>query len=234
MTAHRPASPPAPSPPDFLLDLAQGEVAGGGAAVAAAANGGGKDSGGGGELIGQPAITALWSTYEDFARRHKQGFTQQAQLSELTLLLEPPAKGSGAGGPKGGLAASAGADGGKGPHSSASGVGARGSGPMRALSSMLRRGSANGRSSSGGGGDSDEEDAPYLTREITRVFSKGAAADVEVGGCGAAVRAVNRALGTADRGGAGYWMQLKVRGGGAGVQAAVHAVQCAVKTPVFY
>jgi hypothetical protein len=49
-----------------------------------------------------------------------------------------------------------------------------------------------------------------------QVFSKSpsfaaAAAEGDAGCCGAAVAKVTKTLGVADRGGAGYWMQLKVR-----------------------
>jgi hypothetical protein len=67
---------------DFLLDLAQGEVAGGrdggdsddtGADARDAK--GGKGAGVGGALTGPAAVTALWASYEEFQRWGRPGFS---------------------------------------------------------------------------------------------------------------------------------------------------------------
>jgi hypothetical protein len=189
---------------DFLLDLAQGEVAGGGGK--AAANGGGKgkqqpkddrkkggaaaaaNGGGDGELTGPAAIQALWASYEEFARTHKQGFTKPEQLKDLTLQLEPPAATAPAG-KSGGASAAAAAVG----HSAVqlaerasvkagleegqavngesgrqlSSVTPRSSfraSSMRVISNIMKHGRLGD-----GGSDDDSEDEGMPGREITRV-----------------------------------------------------------------
>jgi len=144
-----------------------------------AAAGGGGDEGNSGELTGQAAVTALWSSYEEFARTHKQGFTRDEQLGDVRLLLEPPAPTVKAraiptnskhsvGGGKGSLEEGRGGDavGGKPPLPRSQSRGSASHG-LRALSSMILR-----RQSGGGVGGSDDEDEAAdeaVNREITRV-----------------------------------------------------------------
>ena len=263
---------------DFLLDLAQGEVARGagpggggggggdgegdgsadggrkagkrnGAAAAAAAaaapagdgNGNGNgaaDDGTSTALVGPRAVRALWATYEDFARSHRQGFAAAAQLDGLELLLEPRAG-------KGGLQSVAELDSAAAAAAGGGGGSSGGGGALRVLSSIiLRRSSGTGGGGSGGGGgehaDGDVEggagddgflsgtggadpDTPTgLARQITRAFSRspssyggarlgGEGGLGEEGGCCAAAAArVQAWTGTADRGGASYWTQLRI------------------------
>lgn len=91
---------------DFLLDLAQGEVEGGDfnklITVTATATSGSDDdtsqyeqqqkaAAASGSLSGPAAIRALYSSYETFHQKHRDGFyNTDSQLADLGLALDPP------------------------------------------------------------------------------------------------------------------------------------------------
>ena len=141
------------------------------------------------QLVGPPAIRALYSSYEAFQQKHKQGFTQNADLQDVMLVMDPPAH-------KGGAAGDLEAGGG----------GIRGS--FKRAGSWLKLNSSKGDPVA-----EDESGDMELGREITRVFSRTgttAAGSLEVGKREGLVEKAMKGLGVKDRGGASFATQLQV------------------------
>jgi hypothetical protein len=177
--------------------------------VAVTAKGMTASAAGGGVLSGPAAIRALYSSYEHYQQRHKQGFMDTATISELQLMLEPPVHKAE---PKKSSSALAGAGG-------------------SVVDSFRRAGSWLGLSKAAldkppaAAGDGDNldmsfEDDPELGRGISRAYSKSFSV---VGGGGSPTAAAAAGgkpkkrglvawLGLADRGGASYFTQIQVRG----------------------
>jgi hypothetical protein len=151
------------------------------------------------QLLGPPAVRALYSSYEHFQQKHKQGFTQDAHLEDVLLVLEPPVR-------KGTKEGGAGD-----VETGGAGGGLRGS--IKRAGSWLKLSGSKADMAMPGDDDEDEAGDMELGREITRVFSRtetGTVAPLEVGKSEGVVDRTMKKLGVKDRGGASFMTQLQV------------------------
>jgi len=184
-------------------------------------------------LSGMAAIQAIYSSYETFKLKHKEGFSNEAeQLPDVVLALEPPLS------RRQKAAAAAATAAGKDPHTAVVAADAAAAAALKrhgsttggsfVTRSMSRAGSFLGLASFSGGAaaadDSDDEEQQgghSISRIWSRSASTSAGGAVLLGPAGAAggagggpggglVASTVRRLGVADRGGASYMMQLQV------------------------
>jgi hypothetical protein len=182
--------------------------AAGSKSVAVTAKGMTASAGGAGVLSGPAAIQALYSSYEHYQQRHKQGFVDAATVSELQLMLEPPVHKAE---PKKSTSALAGAGG--------SVVDSfRRAGSWLGLSKAAEKPPAAAAADDADNLDMSFEDDPELGRGISRAYSKsfsvvGGSTSAAAAGGKPKKRGLVARLGLADRGGASYFTQIQVRGG---------------------